>query len=42
MRKNPEIFPRSLRFYELTIMFIQGAHHLTPQIFIFNPKSLSV
>ena len=40
-RKNPEIFPRSLRslrFYKLTSMFFQGARCLTPQIFILNLK----
>ena len=37
-RKNPENFPRSLRslrFYKLTSMFIQGARSLTPQNFMF-------
>ena len=24
-KKNPEIFPRSLRFYKLTVVFIQGS-----------------
>ena len=39
--KNPEIFPRSLRslvFYKLTSMFIQGAHPLTLQFLMFNLK----
>ena len=39
--KNPEIFPRSfrsLRFYKLTSMFIQGALRLTPKILLFNLK----
>ena len=34
-RKNPEIFPRSLRLlglYKLMSMFIQGARRLTPKI----------
>ena len=38
-RKNPEIFPRSLRslgFYNL--MFIQGARRLTLKFFMFNLK----
>ena len=37
-RKNPENFPRSLRFYKLTPMFIQGACRLTPKILMFNLK----
>ena len=38
-RKNLEIFPRSLRslrFYKLTSMFIQGEWRLTPQFLLFN------
>ena len=40
-RKNPELFPRSLRsfgFYKLTCMFIQGARRLTPQFLMFSLK----
>ena len=40
-RKNPEIFPRSLRllgFYKLTSKFIQGARRLKPQFLMSNLK----
>ena len=40
-RKNPEIFHRWLRslgFYKLTSMIIQGACRLTPKIPMFNLK----
>ena len=41
MRKNPEIFPRSLRslgFHKLTSMLIKGMRRLIPHILIFNLK----